>query len=122
MDMTVIEAGDEITHIVLDGRFDIAGAQEVDARFAALAQGPKGLVVDLTKVSFLASLGMRTLMLTAKTLIRSGGEMAVCGADENVEKVLRSTGFDEIVDLYPDFASAAAALKVKLAPFARRDK
>ena len=36
--------------------------------------------------------------------------MAVCAADENVEKVLRSTGFDEIVDLYSDFAVAAAAL------------
>jgi hypothetical protein len=36
--------------------------------------------------------------------------MAVCAADENVEKVLRSTGFDEIVDLYPDFAAASAAL------------
>jgi anti-anti-sigma regulatory factor len=36
--------------------------------------------------------------------------MAVCGADENVDKVLRATGFDEIVTLYPDYETAAAAL------------
>ena len=35
-------------------------------------------------------------MLSAKTLIRRGGEMAVCGANENVEKVLRTTGFNEV--------------------------
>jgi hypothetical protein len=33
MDMKVIQADDEITRVVLDGRFDIQGAQEVDSRF-----------------------------------------------------------------------------------------
>ena len=64
----------------------------------------------MAKVSFLASMGVRTLMLSAKTMMRRKATMAVCAADENVEKVLRSTGFDEIVDLYPDFAAASAAL------------
>ena len=109
MNMQVQDAEGGITHFVLEGRFDIAGAQEVDLRFSVLAGSAKALVVDLTKVSFLASIGVRTLMLSAKKMIRRGAAMAVCGADENVEKVLRSTGFDEIVDLYPDFAAAAAA-------------
>jgi hypothetical protein len=34
MDMKVTQA-DDIPHVVLDGRFDIQGAQEVDARFAS---------------------------------------------------------------------------------------
>jgi anti-sigma B factor antagonist len=109
MDMQVLESEDGITRVVLDGRFDIAGAQEVDLRFSALAGSATMLVVDMAKVSFLASMGVRTLMLSAKTMIRRRATMAVCAADENVEKVLRSTGFDEIVDLYPDFAAAAAA-------------
>ena len=56
MDMKVIPSDDEIAHVVLDGRFDIQGAQEVDSRFDELAKSSKALVVDLTKVSFLASL------------------------------------------------------------------
>jgi anti-anti-sigma factor len=110
MDMQVREAEGGITRVVLDGRFDIAGAQEVDLRFSVLAGSAKTLVVDMAKVSFLASMGVRTLMLSAKTMMRRKATMAVCAADENVEKVLRSTGFDEIVDLYPDFAAASAAL------------
>ena len=110
MDMQVREAEDGLTRVELKGRFDIAGAQEVDLRFSAIAGSAKALVVDMGQVSFLASMGVRTLMLTAKTMIRRKAIMAVCAADENVEKVLRSTGFDEIIDLYPDFAAASAAL------------
>jgi anti-anti-sigma regulatory factor len=67
MDMTVSQADDGVSRVVLDGRFDIHGAQQVDARFGELAESSKALIVDLAKVSFLASLGVRTLMLSAKT-------------------------------------------------------
>jgi anti-sigma B factor antagonist len=120
MDINVIEAADGVSHVMLDGRFDIAGAQAADPRFSALANSSKAMVVDLTKVSFIASLGVRTLMVSAKTLIPRGTDMAVCGANENVEKVLRSTGFDEIVPLYPDSASASAWLTSRLAAFASK--
>jgi anti-anti-sigma factor len=120
MDMNVTDAGDGFTEVALDGRFDIAGAQAVDARFQELAHSAQTLIVDLSKVTFIASLGVRTLMVGAKTMIHRGADMAVCGADENVSKVLRSTGFSEIVVLYPDFASAAAALQERRAEFENR--
>ena len=116
---SVIE-DDDITYVVLDGRLDTAGARAVDARFKALAQTARSLIVDLSKVSFIGSLGLRTLMVSAKRIIRRGSDMAVCGADENVSKVLRSTGFNEIVGLYPDFPSAAAALRERRAEFENR--
>jgi len=111
MKMDVLEAAPGIAHILLDGRFDIAGAQEVDLKFSVLAGSRETIVVDLTSVTFLASMGVRTLMLSARTMMRRGATMAVCGADESVEKVLRSTGFDEIVNIYVNFAEAAAALQ-----------
>jgi len=120
MDMKVSEGADGVTSVVLDGRFDIAGAQEVDAEFNAMAERAKALIVDLSKVSFIASLGVRTLMTSAKSLIRRGGDMAICGANENVEKVLRVTGFNEVAGIYPDYAWAAATLKARAAEFASR--
>jgi anti-anti-sigma factor len=120
MDMTVNETAEGVTHVVLGGRFDIAGAQAVDGRFAELAEKAKILVVDLAKVSFLASLGVRTLMVSAKTMIRRGAHIAVAGANEGVEKVLRLTGFDELVGLYPDFDAAAAALTARAKEYESR--
>ncbi|MGA8586802.1 MAG: STAS domain-containing protein [Roseiarcus sp.] len=117
MDMTVTRADDDITHVVLDGRFDIQGAQEVDSRFVELADSSKAMIVDLSKVSFIASLGVRTLMLSAKALIRRGSELVVCGANENVDKVLRGTGFNEAAGLYPDYESAIRTVKERLAEF-----
>ena len=118
--MNVTDGAEGVTQVALDGRFDIAGAQAVDARFQELANSAKTLIVDLSKVTFIASLGVRTLMVGAKTMTRRGAGMAVCGADENVSKVLRSTGFNEIVGLYPDFASAAAVLKERRDEFENR--
>ena len=109
MEMTVSETADGVTSVALDGRFDIVGAQEVDSRFQEIAGTAKILIADLSKVSFIASLGVRTLMIGARTMIRRGAFIAVAGANEGVEKVLRLTGFDELVGLYPDAAEAAAA-------------
>ena len=109
MEMQVNEV-DGVTLVLLDGRFDIAGAQAVDLRFSALAGAVPKLAVDMSQVTFLASMGVRTRMLSAKTILRRGATMVVFGADENVEKVLRATGFDEIVAIHPDFQSAKAAL------------
>jgi len=120
MDMQVADAADGLTHVVLDGRLDIAGAQAVDARIQELAQSAKSLIVDLSKVSFIASLGVRTLMVSAKSMIRRGADIAVCGADENVSRVLLSTGFNEVAGLYPDFPSAAAVLRERRAQFDKK--
>ena len=118
MDMTVTDGPEGATVVELDGRFDIAGAQQVDQRFTKVAEDAKALVVDVAKVSFIASLGVRTLMVSAKSIMRRGAYMAVCGASDGVEAVLRSTGFDELVGLYPDFDSAAKAIKRRAAAFA----
>lgn len=120
MEINVTHTADGLTHVVLEGRFDIAGAQAVDARVQELAQIAELLIVDLARVPFIASLGVRTLMVSAKALIRRGADMAVCGADENVSKVLRSTGFNEIAGLYSDFASAAAVVRERRADFENR--
>jgi anti-sigma B factor antagonist len=120
MEMTVVDGPEGTTIVDLDGRFDILGAQQVDMRFTNLAESAKALIVDASKVSFIASLGVRTLMVSAKTLMRRGAYMAVCGANEGVEAVLRSTGFDELVGLHPDVDDAIKSYKRREAAFANR--
>ena len=94
MDMQVIDEGDGVSIAVLDGRFDIAGAQEVDLGFSTLAgELPRRSSSTSPRCRSWRRMGVRTLMLSAKTMIRRGAGMAVCGADENVEKVLRLDRF-----------------------------
>ena len=52
----------DIRCITLDGRLDPAGVQSAEAEFdAAVAAGSK-IVVDLSKVPFIASVGVRLLV------------------------------------------------------------
>jgi anti-sigma B factor antagonist len=120
MNMNVTESSDGVTHVALDGRFDIEGAQQVDGPITDLAKRAGIIIIDVSKVTFIASLGVRTLMTSAKTIIGRGAHMAVCGATEGVEKVLRLTGLDEVCGLYADYASAAASLTARAKEYESR--
>jgi anti-anti-sigma factor len=61
-------------------------------------------------VSFLASIGLRTLVMGAKAIANKGGRMVLVGPQEGVEKVLKSSSIDTIIPIYADQASALAAL------------
>jgi anti-anti-sigma factor len=120
MNMNVTEEADGVTRVALDGRFDIEGSRQVDGPIVELARRAKILIIDLSKVSFIASLGVRTLMTSARTIMGRGAHMAVAGANDGVEKVLRMTGFDEVCGLYPDAASAASSLTAQAKTYESR--
>jgi anti-sigma B factor antagonist len=110
MELVVEDMPSGITRAVLVGRMDIDGAMSVDLKLNVLAGAKKALIVDLGGVSFMASMGLRTLMLCAKAMSAKGRRMGVAGPQPNVEKVLRSSGADEVMDIYPTFEAASAAV------------
>lgn len=95
----------------LAGRMDIAGSTEIDAAFMASAGGAKFLLVDLSKVSFLASMGIRTLITAAKALKERGGKMILFSPELTVAKVLKTSGTDILIPVYYDLSLACNALQ-----------
>jgi hypothetical protein len=55
----------------LVGRLDISGAEKIDAPLKETADSKTNIVVDMSGVDFIASLGMRSLVIAAKTLARN---------------------------------------------------
>ncbi len=110
MQLTVEDLPNGVTKAVLNGRMDIDGANAVDMKFSTLAASKKKLVVDLSGVSFLASMGLRTLMVTARTISTKGGKMALSNPQPNVAKVLSTTGANEIMPVAPSLDAAIAAV------------
>jgi anti-sigma B factor antagonist len=100
---------DGTCRVVLVGRFDIAGAQEIDLDFNVLAGAKRRIVVDLEGVTFLASMGLRTLLTCAKAIGRKGGHMVLFRPDPNVEKVLLVSGTSDILPIFNDFDEAVVA-------------
>src|SRR5262245_17895152 len=66
MNLEVGDLENGITKITLSGRLDVEGALKIDGEFNSIAEQKKRVLVDLSTVTFLASLGIRTLITGAK--------------------------------------------------------
>ncbi len=105
MDMTVDEV-DGITRITLVGMLDAKGASVVEVRFSAVAASHPKVAVDLSGVGYLASIGIRMLVMAGKAAAGRGGKLALFGASEPVAKVIGASGLDLIVPLASDWNAA----------------
>jgi anti-sigma B factor antagonist len=112
MNIEAVEVDGGVTWIALNGRLDITGAGEIDLRFSALAGSRRSVVVDLSQVSFLASMGMRLLLSGAKTVASKGGRMVLHGPGPMVEKVLETAGIDQVIPILNDRDSALSAVRL----------
>jgi anti-anti-sigma factor len=111
MEINVTQLDNGIKRIELDGRLDMKNSQEIDVRFTALtATGSGPVLIDMSKVAFIASIGMRLLLSNAKALANRGGRMVLCNTQPLVQEALETAGLDTLIPLYPDEASAHAAL------------
>jgi len=106
LDVTDMEKG--ITKVSLSGRLDIEGALKIDDEFKKIAEEKKNVVVDLSEVTFIASLGIRTLIIGAKATAKNGGKMVLLNPQPHVEKVLRTTHVDTVMPIIHDLTAVAA--------------
>lgn len=111
MELTTEELPNGVEKIALAGRMDTVGAQAIDLRFTSLtATRPALIVVDLSQVSFLASMGIRTLLSAARGLMRRGGRMVLASPQPLVQEVLKVAGIDSLIPVYADVPSACQGL------------
>jgi anti-sigma B factor antagonist len=107
-----------VTILDVSGRIDVgvplafgAGAgqplQEVIRDFAA--RGQKNIVLNLTDVAYIDSSGIGDLVGSATTLRKQGGDLKIVNPSMVVQKLLRVTRVDTVIDVKPDEASALEA-------------
>ena len=100
MELKIIKADEDLTHLALSGRLDVVGEREVGVRFKAYtAARKKSALIDLSGVTFLASLGIRMLFLSAKSLAGAGERMVVLNPQPLVEETLRTAGLTELMPI-----------------------
>jgi anti-sigma B factor antagonist len=111
VDMTVSDLGGQATCVRLSGRLDAAGADQIGVRFSAtVASAGRPALIDLADVSFIASLGIRLLISTARSMASKGQPMVLYGAGELVRGVLDDVALDQIIPIVDTEAEALATL------------
>jgi len=109
MQFTISNDAGTTAKIGLVGKLDIAGAEVIALPLATLAGGKKGVVVDLSGVTFLSSIGVRHLVSATKTLARKGGKLVLLNPTDAVRDVLVTSG---VTDLMPIVATESAAYEL----------
>ena len=99
VEITQSDIGD-VRKIALNGRLDTAGVDQIEIRFGAMiVPAGKNTVVDITDVTFLASMGIRMLIATTRSLSRKGGKLALYNATPAVREVIETTALTDIIPL-----------------------
>jgi anti-anti-sigma factor len=100
--------------VALTGRLDIVGAEKIALPLATLAGAKQGLIVDMSGVSFIASIGIRHLVSAAKALSRRKGLLVLLNPTEMVVEVLTSSGLTNLLPIVRSDSEAVAALDAAL--------
>jgi anti-anti-sigma factor len=110
MEITVSDFGDTGKRVTLVGRLDILGAEKIDLPLAVVAGSHANIVVDMGGVDFIASIGIRHLVLAAKTVARNSRALVLLNPKPLVSDVLATAGLLTILPIVTSEQEAAATL------------
>ena len=111
MELQYSEIENNIRLIKLIGKLDIIGVGLIETQFNGYCAGDNPRVlVDLSELKFLASIGIRLLVLNAKSVSSRGGRMVLLHPTPDVRSVLEVTGIPAIIPIYDGLESAEAVL------------
>jgi len=106
-DVVTLETG--VVKVTVDGRLDMDAAIKLENPFTfqvATIKAP--VVVDMSAVDFIASIGMRLLLKNAKALQGRGGKMVLYHPMPFVREALRVAGFETLIPMHDDFEAACS--------------
>jgi anti-anti-sigma factor len=112
MEIVTTEVGVAGARVALSGRLDISGAEVVALPLATLAGAKKGLIIDMSAVSFIASIGLRHLVSAAKAQLRRGGRLVLLNPNSPVAEVVTNSGLDDLLPMVHSEAEAVSAAGV----------
>ena len=108
MEIQIESHSEDVTLVTLIGKLDLMGAQAIDTRLGATANRGAHVVVDLQGVTFLASMGIRSLVMAAKAAQLKGRRLVVAKASADVEQVLLASGLDSLIPITASIEEAVA--------------
>jgi len=109
VNVTISELSGVGTKVTLVGKLDIAGAEVVELPLATVAGQTSNVMIDMSGVDFIASIGIRHLVMAAKALSRRSGRLVLVAPNEFVTDVLVTSGLESILPIVHSEAEAVAA-------------
>lgn len=91
---TSIEEKDGIFAVTLDGEMDTTAAMDAEQTLQPLYKTEgRDVVIDCTKLEYIASSGLRILLSILKGARASGSKVTLKGVNDDIKNVFKLTGF-----------------------------
>ncbi len=95
--------------VKVQGKLDVVAARPFEARLLGHIEAPQPLlVVDFAACDYVSSAGLRAILIAAKRSKAAGKRLVLAGMNGVVRDVFRVSGFDRMLAIEPDVASALA--------------
>ncbi len=109
--LTVRDAGDHRSHVVLRGSLSIEETQAIEPAFtAAVTARRRATVVELAEVTFLASYALSMLVSASRALRLRKHPFILVAPNPDVDSLLRSTRLHQIMSIAPTLDEAFALI------------
>jgi len=110
MELVTTDIGNTAARVALVGKLDIAGAEVVALPLATLAGAKQGLIIDMSGVSFLSSIGIRHLIMAANVQSRRGARLVLLNPTTLIAGVLANAGLADLLPIVHSEAEAISAV------------
>lgn len=99
--------------VEVSGRIAASESMDLTRRLEAhlAADEVRALVLDLSRVEYMSSSGLGTVIWLGKRMREMQRGYAIAGLRDRVAQVFKLSGLDRILPIYPDLAAAEAALE-----------
>lgn len=112
MEMLIDKPEEGIQLVKLIGRLDVKGTNEVSDAFGFQVGTEKAsTIIDLSEVDFLASIGMRMLISTARAKANRKYQLVLLNPNPLVKEALVTAGYEPLIPIFNSYGEALAALK-----------
>ena len=106
-----VERDGGVIYCSVDGRVDGDSATHLrDGVLEQVGDGDRALILDLSRVTYLSSAGLQSVLLIARFMGKRGLDLGLCGLTEGVRQVFEIAGFDRALSVFSDRSAAVAAL------------
>ena len=87
----------EICRLILNGRITAVSSNNLSEKLTEAHKGFNSIILDMEKVSFLTSSGIRVLLMYFKIMKGKGGRFLIQNPSENVSNVLSMVALNEML-------------------------
>jgi len=106
------EADRPFAVVTAQGRVDAASAPALEDQLEALlTQGKAQIIVDMAKVSYISSSGLKVLLAALRGARQQQGQLVLCNIQPKVSSILKMVGFDQVFPIAQDLEKASRLLK-----------